>query len=234
MGLIKSPQIPATLSRFSMADIESHARSILAQAQERSDELLRAAQEQADVIRQRAQEDGARQGHEAGYAKGIEEGRHSGHEAALSEHRRELGDLIKTLAAAVSELDSSRVQLQAEARNHVVQLAVAIARKVTRRLGIEDRSVTAVSVQEAMRIVAHAADVRIFVHPTQIAYLNSVLPALRQSWPKLHHVELVEDESIAPGGCRIRTAHGMVDADLDMQIDRIAAELLPSAGSQSP
>ena len=39
----------------------------------------------------------------------------------------------------------------------------------------------------------------------------------------------IADPAVAAGGCRIHTQHGMVDADLGTQLDRIVAELLPEA-----
>jgi len=42
--------------------------------------------------------------------------------------------------------------------------------------------------------------------------------------------EIVEDESIAPGGCRVFTSHGHVDADLQTQLDRVTMKLLPGGG----
>jgi flagellar biosynthesis/type III secretory pathway protein FliH len=47
------------------------------------------------------------------------------------------------------------------------------------------------------------------------------------SWPALKHVELMDDPSLSPGGCRILTGGGVIDAELNAQVDRIAAELLP-------
>ena len=53
--------------------------------------------------------------------------------------------------------------------------------------------------------------------------LASALPRLATQWPALEHVELVDDEAIAPGGCRVTTAAGEVDAQIDTQLDRIVA-----------
>jgi hypothetical protein len=47
----------------------------------------------------------------------------------------------------------------------------------------------------------------------------------------LEHVELLEDESVSPGGCRLFTRQGLIDADLQSQINRIAEEMLPSNAS---
>jgi flagellar biosynthesis/type III secretory pathway protein FliH len=54
------------------------------------------------------------------------------------------------------------------------------------------------------------------------------LPLLRLEWPSLRHVELVEDATLSPGGCRVFTRGGRIDADLDEQLDRVIDELLPT------
>ena len=68
--------------------------------------------------------------------------------------------------------------------------------------------------------------------------LTEALPKLQLRWPELKHIELVEDETLSPGGCRIFTRHGQIDADLDGQLQRIAAELVPAppeaAASEAP
>jgi flagellar biosynthesis/type III secretory pathway protein FliH len=71
--------------------------------------------------------------------------------------------------------------------------------------------------------------VRIAINPQQKQVLMDLLPQLRMQWPKISHIELIEDSAIAVGGCRVFTAQGEVDAELDRQIDRIAADLLPTA-----
>jgi flagellar biosynthesis/type III secretory pathway protein FliH len=85
------------------------------------------------------------------------------------------------------------------------------------------------NVRAAVKLVVHSADVRIAVHPTQKQSLTEALPQLRMQWPNLTHVEVIEDAEIAPGGCRVFTAAGQIDADLDCQIDRVAADLLPNS-----
>ena len=81
------------------------------------------------------------------------------------------------------------------------------------------------------KLVVKAADVRIAIHPSQRKTLDAALPRLALQWPSLSHVQIIEDPSIAPGGCRVFTEHGQVNADLDAQLDRIAGELLPQPPS---
>ena len=85
-----------------------------------------------------------------------------------------------------------------------------------------------VNLGEAMKLAVGAADLRIAINPAQRAYLNDALPRLKLKWPGLKHVELMDDASISPGGCRIFTRSGSIDADLDAQLERIIGELLPA------
>jgi flagellar assembly protein FliH len=115
----------------------------------------------------------------------------------------------------------------------VVKLAIAIARRVTKRQGQADPQVLMANLVEAMKLVVHAADVRIAVHPSQQQTLADELPRLRLAWPRLQHVDLVEDASLSPGGCRILTHQAQVDADLDVQLDRVVADLFPADSARA-
>jgi flagellar biosynthesis/type III secretory pathway protein FliH len=73
-----------------------------------------------------------------------------------------------------------------------------------------------------MNLVARNSPVRIALHPAQRALLLDSLTQLQQEYTTLRDAELLDDDSIAPGGCRVFTPHGRIDADLDAQLDRIA------------
>jgi flagellar assembly protein FliH len=234
MGLIKSSNIPASAQPFSMRDIENQARALLARAQQRAEQLLAAAQHEAEDLKKQAYANGLAEGRKDGLAKGLEEGRKSGHQQALTEHRARLSEVVGALTSATSQLDAARTRLEAEAIREVVELAIAIARRVTKRQGMLDPSVVQANAAEAMKLVVDASDVRIAVHPRQKQVLADALPRLQIQFPALKHVELVEDDALAPGGCRVFSRQGQVDAALDTQLDRIVAELLPAQADQEP
>jgi flagellar biosynthesis/type III secretory pathway protein FliH len=56
-----------------------------------------------------------------------------------------------------------------------------------------------------------------------------VLPRIGAQWPNLKHVELIADGTLVPGGCRVYTGGGVIDADLELQLERIARELVPGS-----
>jgi flagellar assembly protein FliH len=235
MGLIKSAEAPVGLPAFSMNDIEAAARGILRRAREEAAEILAAAKTQADALRQSAHANGLAQGHAQGLEQGRAEGAKSGHAQALAEHGPAMTQLIKTLTQAAARIEDQRDDLQTSALREVIDLACAIARRITKRQGVIDPAVMLANLTEAMSLAIHAADVRIALHPSQMQTLRRELPNLRLSWPQLKHVELSEDASIAAGGVRIFTTGGQVDATLDTQLDRIIAQLSPpESATDSP
>jgi flagellar assembly protein FliH len=233
MGLIKSADVPVSVSVFSMRDIEAAAKSTIQRARAQAGQIMAAAQAESEKIRRQAKADGLAEGRRQGHAEGFVEGQKTGHAQAMAEHGAAMTQLIAALTKAARLLDDGRDQLQTHGINEVVRLACAIARKVTKRQGIIDEQTLAGNLTEALSLAVHAADVRVAIHPSQLKTLQAELPNLLLAWPQLKHVDLTEDPSIAPGGARVFTAHGTIDGDLDAQLDQIIGELLPEPAAEA-
>jgi flagellar assembly protein FliH len=228
MGLIKAGNAPVKAAVvFSMRDVEAQARELLARARGQAEGLIAAAQAEGEGLKKRMQAEGFAAGRQDGMAKGIEEGKKLGQQAALAEQKGQLTQAVNTLAAALKQVEGSRKKLESEALEEVVQLAVAVARRVTKRQGVLDEGVLVENLRESMKLVVHSADVRVAVHPAQRKVLAEAMPKLQLEWPVLEHAAIIDDETLAVGGCRVFTLHGRVDADLEGQLDRVVADLLP-------
>lgn len=230
MGLIKSTSAPPSLTPFTMRDVEEQAKAILLRARQTAERLLAEAQRQGDEIRKASHAEGLAEGRREGLARGMEEGLKAGQKQALEEHRDELSRAVAALTGAAHELDASRADLESAALQEVVELAAAVARRVTKRQGLLDPAVLTENLREAMRLVVHAGDVKIALNPSQRQTLDAALPSLKLQFPRLSHVDLVDDPALSPGGCRVFAGGGEVDADLDTQLDRVVADLLPDGG----
>jgi flagellar assembly protein FliH len=229
MAVIKAEQSPVSkLSSFSMADIEKQAKAIVIAARLRAERLIQVAQQEAEELKRAAHAQALVEGKKEGLAQGLNEGRTLGRDQALAEQRQDLANLIGALSASAGALDEARLALESEAQQAVVALAIAIAERVTKRMGVLDPKVAEANIEEALRLVVHSVDVRIAIHPSQKDMLADVLPRLKAQWPNMKHVELIADGTLAPGGCRIFSGGGQIDGDLDLQLNRIAQELLPS------
>lgn len=231
MGLIKSTAVPTTAAPFSMADIERAARRILLRAQQQAEQLLAAAQAEAEQLKADARAQGLQEGKRDGLAAGLADGRSAGQQQALEESRAQLQQALSAMTGAAAELNAQRIELETIALQDVVKLSIAIARRVTKRVAALDPAVLAANLEEAMKLVMRQSDLRIAINPAQRATLDAALPKLALSWPALQHVEIVQDDALAAGGCRIFTQNGQIDADLETQLDLVVAELLPQAAS---
>jgi flagellar assembly protein FliH len=228
MGLVKASSAPSGLTTFSMRDVEDQAKALLLRARQAAARLIAEAQREAAELKKAAHAQGLAEGRRDGLAKGLDEGRAAGQKQALEEHRAQLTEAVAALTDAAADLDASRGELESAALEEVVALAIAVARRVTKRQALVEPQVLTENLREAMRLVVSAAAVKVAIHPSQRRMLDAALPALRLEFPRLGHVEVVDDESVHPGGCRVYAGGGQVDATLDEQLDRVVADLLPT------
>ena len=226
MGLIKATNVPSAGALFSMADIEQQARSILAKARAEADQILADAKKTADEVRGVAAAEGKALGIAQGQKEGREQAAAAAKVSALAEQNAKLKESITAFSNAAKEIESHLHSIQQAAHSEVIGLAVAIARRVTRTVAANDVSVTEANVREAVRLATSKASVRIAIHPTQREALIDLLPKLKLQWPTMAHAELIDDATLAVGGCRVFTHGGEIDADLNTQLDRIEAELM--------
>ena len=228
MALIKSSKAPAGgVVRFVLPDLEEQARARLKQAHEQAQRIIAEAHARAAEIESAARE----QGEAAGWQQGRADGRDSGASEALDRRAEELRQVIATFESAAAALNDFRAQVEAAATRDAVELALAIASRITRRLGVVDPLVLLENVRGALALVGRTPVTRVAVHPSQRQTLEEALPRLQPDAPSIRHAEIVDDESILPGGCRVYTQHGHVDADLATQIERVTIKLLPPGGA---
>jgi flagellar assembly protein FliH len=232
MGLIKSENTPGSIVPFTMTDIERHAKNLILRAQQRAEQMLAAAQAEAEVLREEAYATGKVEGRKEGTAEGLTQGRQAGHQQALTEFKNQFTQASAAFSNTATTIDQSRNQLEAEGLVEVVKLAMAVARRITKRQAVLDPQVLIENLREAMKLVIKSVDIRIAIHPTQRKILDDTLPELQLQWPSLAHAAVIEDASLQPGGCRVFSEHGQIDASIETQLDRIAAELLPNPTDQ--
>src|SRR5688572_20763751 len=181
MGLIKAQHAPPALAPFSLRDIEQQAQEILLRARQRAEQLLAHAQVEAQKLRADEKALGSAEGREEGLRAGYEEGLAAGTAQALDEHRASFTQLITALNDASQQIEQSRRQLEEEAMGEVVRLAIAIADRVTKRRASLDPQVLTDNVVAAVKMVVHAADLRIAVNPLQRTTLHDILQIGRAS-----------------------------------------------------
>lgn len=170
-----------------------------------------AAKRALEQERQRARVEGFQSGYDAGYQSGAEAARHAA---------RRLTEIAETVH---EEWHGMQRTLSGE----VMELAIEIARQVLRSDVRLRRDALLDVVREAMNQVADGASrPELHLHPADVETVRSAMgdELTRSNW------RIVEAHSIEPGGCRVATSQGEVDATLAMRWRRVMAAL----GSAAP
>lgn len=198
---------------FAFDDLDRPGATPLDRARREAAELLAAAEREATELRRAAEE----QGRAAALAAA---------EQVLEEKvHRQMAAVAPALAAAVDAIHAAQAQWLAHWEKAALDLATAIAARVIRREVERAPDVTLALVKEALELAAGSADVRLRMHPDDLAAMGWQVERLAKEVGRLGDVEMVSDDTITRGGCRVDTRFGTIDQQFESQLARIRQEL---------
>jgi len=184
------------------------------------------AQEAADLSAQMAHlEAQYRQKVQEAHAAGAREGEIAGRNRAAAEGQ----PVIERLTRAIQEIANLRARLRREAEADVVQLALAIARRVMRREMAADPDALRGLVMAALEKLQGQEISRVKVHPAHAAAVKSGL----QQAVSGGLVEVLADSTLELGSVIFETARGNLDASVESQLQEIERGLADRLRKQS-
>jgi len=157
------------------------------------------------------------------FAKGYEQGERSGAEAAAQRAEAILRRLTQTL----DELTTLRAKMIHQTERQMVQLALAVARRIVHREVSLDQDLLIAVARVALDRLGDSAQVTIRLHPEEYEATGAARVAQLTS----ANVTVVPDARIPRGGCRVESNVGSLDAGVDAQLQEIAHALL---GDEEP
>jgi len=212
---------------FSLGDFALEGRQIVAAARARAEQMV----EEARGVGARVRQEAHQQGYERGHQKGLEEGRAAGRQEALEKVSAEFEARLVQLASACEsqfrEVDRHKRELLLASHRDLVALAVAIAERVTKRIGRVDRQTVTDNLLGVIDLVGQTSDMVVEVNPVDAETLQQFASDLVARRGDLKHMEVRPDDGVHPGGCVVKTRGGQIDATLETQLARIAQELVP-------
>jgi flagellar assembly protein FliH len=152
------------------------------------------------------------------FAKGYEQGERAGAEAAGKRGEA----MLRRLSETLTELTSLRASMIRQTENQIVELALAVARRVVHREVSLDRNLMIAIVRVALDRLGESAHVTVRLHPEEFEATG----AARVAEFAGSDITFVPDARVGRGGCRIESEMGMLDAGVDAQIQEIARALL--------
>jgi flagellar assembly protein FliH len=211
-----------------LGDLRRQADRILAEARAKAQYLLADAHQRAKMEGEHALAQAQAQGHAEGLARGLEEGARRGEAKALEAMRERLEQIENAWMTAGQELESRRAEMMRQAKRGVLDLAVAMGRKVVHRVIEVDPTVIEDQLELTLGLVLRPLEVTIRIHPEDAPLVDQIMPRLREQYAHLKHVTIIGDPSVGRGGCVISFGQAKIDASIHTQLERIVRTLLPA------
>ncbi|RCS58318.1 flagellar assembly protein FliH [Parvibium lacunae] len=149
-----------------------------------------------------------------GYQQGLQEGYNAGEHWVQQESQR-MWNLL-------TQAEQSLQTLQSNLADSVLDLAIDVAQQILRHALQTDRTVIIPVVREAIdQLVGTGNHPQLFISPQDSELVRREFADELQ----LDHWKIIEDPRIEPGGCKISTAFGDIDAQVNTRWQRTVAAL---------
>lgn len=159
---------------------------------------------------------------EEGYAAGWQEGNTAGYTEGRSIAESEVKAEVAHIQALLHKLDQDLHDMDQHVADDLLELALALAKKiVTEALKLQPELIIPI-VQEAIRNLPNTVqNPRLFLHPEDaklvLAHLSGQL--------EQDHWSIREDEQLSRGGCRIEANGSEVNGSLEVRWQRVLSAI---------
>lgn len=155
------------------------------------------------------------------FTKGYAQGERAGLEAGAK--RAEA--MLRRLAQTLEELSGLRDAMVRQTERELVELSIAIARRVLHREVTVDPELTAALAHIALERLGGPMPATVRLHPDDYSSVTAGQVAPFSG----RQVEILPDPGVARGGCVVESAFGVINASVDAQLDEIARSVLGEA-----
>jgi flagellar assembly protein FliH len=155
---------------------------------------------------------------ENAYARGFEDGQRAGLDAG----RQGADAVIAKLGQTLEELATVRAQMIRQTERQMVELALAVARRIIHREVSLDRDLLIAMARVALDRLGESARVTVRLHPDDFEATG----AARVSRLIGTSVTVLEDPRLERGACLVESDLGCLDVSVDSQIEEVARALL--------
>ena len=152
------------------------------------------------------------------FARGFAQGEASA--TATSSERGE--EMLQRLTQTLQDLQRLRAEMIRQTERQMVQLALAVARRIAHREISLDQDLLIAMARVALERLGENARATVRLHPEDFQATGGA----RVGQALGTNVTVLADPHVERGGCRVESDLGTIDAGIDAQIQEIARALL--------
>ena len=145
----------------------------------------------------------------------YEKGFNAGEKAGFEFGRRKAEVLFSGVEGVLNELSTFKESLFSKCEREMVELTLAVARKVIQRETVIKEDGVLECLRGALKAVVAGGQIAVRVNPKDLEIVNANRTGLARFCGSAKGMSVESDETISKGGCAISTNFGEIDATID-------------------
>ncbi len=158
-------------------------------------------------------------------ANDVEEAYARGREEGLDRAEANLETSAQALAAAAEDISRLRGSLVRNNSQDMLRLVMAVSAQIVRREVAADPDIILSIIENALQSSVRADQYRVMINPADLENVTKQKPLFLASISGLKNLSIETDTAISPGGCRVDSDLGDVDATIETQLEAIRQAL---------
>ena len=154
----------------------------------------------------------------------FERGRQAGIEKGRVQCREQVDEELKRVLRLANHIGRARIAALEDHERDIVEVALAIARKIILREIEIDKDIVVRQVRQILELLSAKELVTLKVHPQDLGTLEPLHEMLRAEFTDGDHLVLEAYEDVDPGGCLVEQAGLLFDARITQQLAIVARE----------
>lgn len=187
------------------------------------DQYLRQREEESSEGQQLKQ---LEQQHQAEVQQALRNGYAQGEAIGLQHGLDEARRVEAQLAAAINALLGFRQTVYEQAKTQLMELAFAIADKITAARGVAERDTVIETIDRCIGEILDKTRMKIRVNPAELDFVKQQFDELVKSNEAAAAAVVESDNRVSVGGCIIETDSGSADARIESQLRMLREKLI--------
>lgn len=158
---------------------------------------------------------------ERAYKEGFELGLKEGREKA----QKEVEEILARFEGLIRSLEKIREEIYKKAEEEILQLSIAIAKKILRRELELNRSSVLQVVREAIKRLTEEDTIKVYLSFEDFELVKRHREDLIRELGESKNLIISPSQEVSPGGCFVETEFAQVDARLETQLETIIQAL---------
>jgi flagellar assembly protein FliH len=135
------------------------------------------------------------------------------------QYQLEVHQTVKALAEACQKFDDQRKKLLAQNRGDIVNLIIALSKKILGQELATPRNIIATTLENALQQSIASEEYYVTLHPDDLAFAESKAPEFIAAIRGLERLVFKTDASLTRGGCLLESLTCSVDATIETQVE---------------